>query len=770
MTISEFFIKRPIFAIVLNVLFIVVGLLSYRSLTVREYPEVSTPSLTVRISYPNASPQVIESEVTFLVEDALAEVPNLSLMASSSKEGESEVRLKFKEGTSVNSVLSKVRESLAQIKSDLPKDVQDPKIRQEANETQALIYVSLTSDHLESSDLTHLANLHLKNAFRSLSGVASVDVIGRPYVMEIALDRLKMFSFGVTPKGISKALEDHNVALPSGKLAGEIPVTMDLKAKSDEDFGSIVVKQKDGDVVFLRDVADIRLKDDDSWRIRVNGNPGILLGIKRAGDGNPLEISRDVREILPGLQKNLSEGVYAEIVKDDADFIRASLSSIKNSLIEAVVLVLLIIFLFLRNLRASLIPLVTIPVSVLGTFAILSLFGFSINTITLLALVLAIGLVVDDAIVVLENIFRHVEAGMSPQEAAKKGSKEISFAIVAMTGTLASVYAPIAFMQGAMGQIFVEFAVALAGAVLVSGVVALTLSPMMCSNILRAHNGEVLPSISKFIQRLTDNYKNLLGRVMLYPRWIMGGACLLLALCVVFFKILPGELAPKEDRGVLGVFMEPLTASSKEVMDEYVKKAETLVKDVPEAKQNLTFIGDWGGNVVLPLKSWSDRGRSAGQITEDLREKVRVIPTVSTHVWNWDSGLPGLEGMGEDSDITLYVLTVGTYEELLNRIEKFTKECRDDGVFKSVYHRLKLGEPGYNCVIDRQKMAKADFEPEDISKALEIFLDRAKSTSFYKEGQKYDVRLTGQDSPQDLSEVYVSNKEGARVSLASFAT
>ncbi|MDF3055480.1 MAG: conserved rane protein of unknown function [Gammaproteobacteria bacterium] len=640
MKLPAYFLKHPVIAIILNAMIVIIGLLCFDTLSLREYPEVHFPTVSIITTYPNASAELVESSVTNIIEDQVAGVKGIETITSDSKHGMSFINITFQNGISMDSSLIAIREALGLARPQLPQEVKEPVVqRSTAADGMPFIVLSLTSSSMDFAALTHYANLNLKNALRSIKGISSADVWGQPYTYEVILDPKKMYAFGVNADQVLDALQASNLSLPVGKFQNEVPTTLNAELKNISDYENLVIKEKNFSdpkhkqyPVFLKDVADIALRTDDKqFRVHINGKPGLAIAINRTDDGNPLDVSMLVQKQVAEFKKNLPEGLKLSIISDQADFIRASLSNIKSAIFEAIVFVLLIVFLFLRNIKATLIPLVTIPISLVGSFIFLKIFGFSINLMTLMAMVLAVGLVVDDAIVVLENIQRHIDEGVPVREAARKGSTEIGFAIIAMTFTLASVYAPLAFISGTVGQLFTEFAVALAGSVFISGAVALTLSPLMCAHTLRAHTAKTKPSkkldIDQFLAKTTRAYSHILTRVIQYRK-----SCALIVLgtfSIIFIltQLLPSEMAPKEDRNLIGVYLPPIPGKDIEAMDEKIKMVEKILQPntATEAQTMLAFMGDWGGNVVLPLKPQSERKRSAAEIVDMTLNSIHPV-------------------------------------------------------------------------------------------------------------------------------------------------
>lgn len=771
MKLTTYFIKHPVISIVLNGIIVLLGLLCFFSLPVREYPDINFPKIIVEANYPNASVQLVETAVTNVLEEKLAGVEGIETITSQTSNGSCEITLNFRANLSMDRALMAVQDAIALARALLPKEVREILVeRSQKSEGLHLMTLSLESTSLDFGALTHYANLHLKNALRSIKGVAQVEVWGQPYTYTIALDPKKMVAFGVNADEIFDAIADSQLSYPTGRFRDEIPATLNAGLKTQEDYENLLIKTHRQHPVFLKSVASIKLKaDEKEMRIRINGNPGVALGIMRASDANPLEVSETVQKEVVQLQKNLPPGLILKIFTDQADFIRASLRNIQSSIIEAILLVLAIVFLFLRNGKATLIPLITIPISLLGTLLFLKVFHLSINTMTLLAMVLAVGLVVDDAIVVLENITRHIESGLTPLNAAIKGAKEIGFAIVAMTLTLTSVYAPIAFIPGIIGQIFSEFAVALAGSVLISGIVALTLSPLMCTRLLSKSHQPLWPQVDHFIEHLFKLYEQVLTYVINKRKLALGMVFVSLGLAVLFFRLLPSEIAPKEDRNLIGVFVSGLPDEKVDALENKMESVKSQLKPLPEAKESIAFIQRQGGNFVIPLKPHTQRKRSAQEIVESLQPKMKQIPSTDAHVWSWEYGLPGLEDTLRSSMLSLVISTTDSYEHLFEQAEMLKAYLDKQKLFPSVHHDLQLNPPTYSIDLNAPLLPKLGLTPKQIAKTIEIFFSGDQSLRFQKDGFPYTITLQGTTSPWTLDELYMTNALGHRISLGAIA-
>ncbi|KTD00045.1 multidrug efflux RND transporter permease subunit LpeB [Legionella erythra] len=772
MKLTGYFIKHPVIAIVLNSMIAILGLLCFYNLSVREYPDISFPTITVYASYPNASPDLVETSVTNILEDRLAGIEGLETITSESSAGSSQITLVFRPNTSMDRALSATQDAVGMAKALLPAEVKSPSVeRQRKSNGLPFIGVSLESSVRDFGELTHYANLNLKNVFRSVPGVATVDVWGQPYTYTISLKPEKLFAFGVNTDEVVNALAKSRISLPAGNYRNKIPSTLNSTLNTREDYENLLVKANPKHPVFLGSLADVALQTDNTqMRVRVNGHAGLVLSINRANDANPIEVSREVRKVLQGIQQSLPKDLQAKVIIDQSDFINASLKNIRSAISEAIFLVLIIVFLFLRNLRATIIPLVTIPVSLLGSLLFLKLFGFSINLMTLLAMVLAIGLVVDDAIIVLENIWRHMEEGLSPVDAAIKGAEEIGFAIVAMTFTLASVYLPIAFIQGMLGQLFIEFAVALAGSVFISGLVALTLSPLMCARFLSQDAKNWWPQFDVFLEKLAGHYGHALEFILNRQKLTFAAALISIAACIGFYHLIPHETAPKEDRSLIGIYTPPAAGEDLATLDNKIAKLETKINQLPESTNRLTFIGDWGGSIVLPLKPHSQRQRTASQLVEELRPAFNHYPSIDPHVWSWDTGLPGIDDAGSGTELALVISTPESFRQLFDETEKLKSVLDKTQRFDDVSYELRLDTMGYSIELDYNQLAKLGLTASQVAKTIEVFFSGDKSQTFEKDGVTYNVTIKGREAPWTLNELYLTTNEGKRVSLGAITT
>ncbi|MBY0293669.1 MAG: efflux RND transporter permease subunit [Alphaproteobacteria bacterium] len=764
MLISDTAIKRPVFAVALSLMIIIVGLLSYMNLSLQQYPDVEEQVLNVDTIYSGAASGIIESKVTTVLEDGLSGIPGLDYMESSSKTGHSQISLFFRPGTSLSDAGSDVRERIAQVRDNLPEECKDPKVIKSSAGKDPFMFVTLTSDTHNELELDDYAERNLKGPFESLPGVGGADIYGNAITMQIRLDREKLKAYNLAVTDVLNTLEESSQELPAGSIIKgkrHVNIVAEAGLNTPKEMGELVVSSAQGHITHLKDIAAITLDQDtgeNQWIPRFNKKPVVFIGIKKKAGGNVLSISTAVCDYIEKAKESLPPGMHLNVGYNFSMFIEASIKAVEITIFEAIILVLLIILFFLHSPRAAIIPLLTIPVSLIGSFAFLYAFHCSINTITLLAMVLAIGLVVDDAIVVLENIHRHIEKGLQPLEAAIKGSREVGFAVVAMTLTLASVYAPIAFVQGLTGKLFAEFAVSLAGAVLISGLVALTLSPMMCSKLLRPKDiekqGRISLFIEKFLFSLDRSYQGALERILTFPKLLCGVLIMVFVGGIFLFYKLPSELAPQEDQSIIMAWVQGPEGATIESMFHYTQKLETLLTSVPEHVGLWTATqrsGIFGG---ITLKPWGERSRSQSEIIDELRKKAKDIPGVQVSVFPMKNLLTGGQ-----SGLQMGIKTTGSYANLEKEMDKLVKNLKNSPCFESVSHDLYLGTPQLNVQIDRNKASLLGVKVKDIGRALEVMLSGSRVNTFEKDGRHYDVVVQSQEGHKhnfnDIGNFYV---------------
>ena len=777
MKLSEISIHRPVFATVMSLVVVLVGLVGYSRLTVREYPNIDPPVVTVATTYQGASAPIVETQVTKVLEDSLSGIEGIDYITSISREEQSQISIRFNLERDPDDAAADVRDRVGRGRGRLPDEIEEPVIQKIEADAQPILYIAFHSTKHSALEITDYADRYVKDQLQTLPGVAEVRLFGeREYSMRIWLDPERLAAYNLTPQDVELALRRQNVDVPAGRIESlqrEFTVLSETDLKTPAQFDNLILKDVKGYLVRLSDVGYAELGPLNERRIvRSNGLPAIALGVVKQATANPLDVSNEVAAALPGILASLPDGMKVEVAHDKSIFIRESVKNVYTTIAEAIVLVVLIIFLFLRSVRATLIPLVTIPVSLIGAFALMYLLNFSINTLTLLALVLAIGLVVDDAIVMLENIYRHVEDGDPPVEAALVGSKEIGFAVLAMTLTLAAVYAPIGFMAGTTGRLFTEFAWTLAGAVIVSGFVALTLTPMMCSKLLHRDekHGFFYRIIETGLRGLTSGYRVLI-RTALKVRPLV----LLIGLCVAgssffLFNLLKSELAPTEDQGFLvGVIVAP-EGSTIDYTDTYAKRLETIFSKIPEAERYFVVSGRptvSEGTTFLKLKPWSERNRTQQEIAASITPEMVAIPGVIA----FPSSPPPLGQSSRDKPIRLVIQTSRPYEELQVMVDKMLEKAADNPGLLNADTDLKLNSPQLEVNIDRDKAAAVGVEVDDLGRTLETLLGGRQVTRFKRDGEQYDVVVKIADidrrNPEDLRRIHVRGRGDTMIPLSN---
>ena len=779
MTLPELCIKRPVFATVLSVIVLLVGLISYQRLSVREYPRIDEPVVSVETVYKGASAEVIESQITKVLEDSLAGIEGVELMTSSSRAERSQITVRFRLARDPDSAAADVRDKVARVRGRLPDEVDEPVIAKVEADSFPIIWIALAAPGKSQLEVSDYAARYIRPRLSTLPGAADVRIFGeRRPSMRVWVDRSRLAAFRLTVQDVEDALRRQNVEIPAGRIESdkrEFSVLSLTDLQTPAQFEAIIVREVGGHSVRLRDVARVEIAPLEERVItRYMGGTAVTLGVIKQAVGNPLELSRAVRAEVEDINRTLPD-MKLQVMYDSSLFIDESIRAVFKTIVEAIVLVALVIFLFLRNLRATIIPLVTIPVSLVGAFAFMYAFGFSVNTLTLLAMVLAIGLVVDDAIVVLENIYRNLENGMSRLDAALVGAKEIAFAVVAMTMTLAAVYAPLAFATGRTGRLFIEFALALAGAVLVSGFVALTLSPMMCSQLLRheTKHGAAYNAIEGFFQALTAHYRKALHFALLHRAWVVAAALVVAVASVFLFKSLRSELAPVEDRGVVFSFVVAQEGSTVRHTAENLARIEAFYKEVPEmqrfnASAGFPTVSD--GLAIMRLKPWEERSRKQQAITQELAPKFSQIPGARAFPTN----PPSLGQSPRNRPVEFVIMSSMPYEDLARLVDRFVAEAAKNPGLANLDTDLRLDKPEIKVSVNRDKIVDVGASVDAVGRTLETMLGGRQVTRFKRDGEQYDVIVQVAEgdrrTPGDIADIYVRGRNGEMVQLANLVT
>ncbi|TCO82241.1 multidrug efflux pump [Plasticicumulans lactativorans] len=774
-------IRRPVLATVMSLMIVLIGFIAYTRLAVREYPNIDAPVVSVRTVYKGASAEIVESRVTQVLEDSLAGIEGVKQMKSVSREEVSQITIEFKLERNIDAAANDVRDKVSRVRSQLPDDIDEPVIAKIEADAQAILWLAFSSDQHSALEITDFADRNVKDRLQTLPGVASVIIGGeRRYAMRLWIDRDRLAAYDLTPADIEDALKRQNVEIPAGRIESsqrEFSVLAAADLASPAQFERLILKEANGYPVRLRDVGRAELgAADERNALRFNGRNAIGLGIVKQSSANTLAVAQAVKALLPTIRAGLPEGMRVDIAFDSTVFIEKAIESVYRTMVEAMVLVILVIFVFLRSVRATLIPFVTIPVSLVGACIFLYALGFSINVLTLLGMVLAIGLVVDDAIVVLENIHRHIEEGLTPLRAALQGSAEIAFAVIAMTLTLAAVFTPLAFATGNTGRLFTEFALAVAAAVLVSGFVALTLTPMMCSKILRPHttHGRLFNAVENVIVGMTEGYARLLA-ASLRARWIVFLVFAVTAgACAWLFTQMKSELSPVEDRGfIIGVVVAPEGATLA-YTDGYARQIERFFGGIPEMNNYFSVVapGLERPNPVnsalsfVRLKPWEERTRSQQDIARELAPKMFGLPGVLAFPIN-----PPSLGQSFRNPPVQFVIQANSYPELSRNVDQMLARLRQYPGLANVDSDLRLNKPQLSVQLKRDKIADVQVRVDDIGRALETLLGGRQVTRFKREGRQYDVivQLGASDrvTPADLEAIFVRGEGGRLVQLSN---
>jgi multidrug efflux pump len=777
MQLSEISIRRPVFATVLSLLILLVGFVSFTRLNVREYPKIDNPVVTVETKYTGASSAVVESQVTKVLEDSLSGIEGVDVITSISRQEQSQITINFVLSRDADSAAADVRDKVSRVRQKLPTGIDEPVIAKVEADAFPVIWLSFSADNLNVLQLTDYANRIAKPMMQTAPGASDVRVYGeRKYAMRIWLDPDRLAAYKLTTQDVEDALRRSNVEVPAGRVESkfrEFNVTTSTDLQKPVEFSQVVIKSVNGFQVRIGDVARVEQGPQlERTSTRLNGKDAITLGVIRNATANPLDLSAAVRNMIPKIKENLPPGVEIEVANDNSVFIDRSIKAVYQTIFEAAILVALVIFVFLRTLRASIIPLVTIPVCLIGTFALMAMFGFTINTLTMLALVLAIGLVVDDAIVVLENIYRHIEEGMSPFHAAIKGAKEVGFAVIAMTATLAAVYAPLAFTPGRTGKLFTEFALVLAGSVLVSGFVALTLTPMMCSLMLK-HNhqpGWFDRTMETQLQRLSSSY----GRVLVWTlsrRWLV--VAVMVAAGIGTFTLLKStksELAPLEDRGVILTVINGPDGATMDYTTRYAKAIEGMSSKYTEFDRIFTVVGNptvAQGNVFYRAKPWEERKKTTLEIAREMTPAVSSLPGVTA----FPITPPSLGQAFRERPLNFVILTSDSYQNLSQVVRSFQEELAKNPGIVSVDTDLRLNKPEISMEVDRERAADMGVPVDAIARAVETMMGGRQVTRYKREGDQYDVIVqtapTGRDTPDDIEHIFVRGRNEAMIPLSA---
>ena len=770
MILSDLSIKRPVFATVVSLLLITFGVVCFQMLPVRELPDITPPTVMVYTGYDGASAEVIESKITNVIEDQLGGIEGVRFIESTSRNGTSRINIEFSPDRDMETAANDVREAMSRVIWRLPDEAESPIVWKNDGSGETILNVSLQSDTMSLIELTDYAERTLQDRLSLVDGVSSVDVMGaREYVMRIELDAQAMAARQITTSDVRSALRRDNVELPAGELTDSLrtlPVRVNRDYNTINDFRRLLIRQDGSSKVYLEDIASIRTEAKEIETLaKANGRNVLSLGIVPLSQANPLEVIQNVKDEIEAFTPFLPEGTYMTTTRDSSIYIQSAIDEVYATLAMTIALVILVLYIFLGNVRATLIPAVIVPVSLVSAFIVIHLLGYSINLLTLLALVLAIGLVVDDAIVILENIHQHLERGEPPLVAAWKGAREVSFAVVATTVVLVMTFVPIVFMEGSVGRLFSEYAMTLIGAVVFSSLIALTLSPMMSSQLLKLN---VKPSkasqlIEKAHQWLTDVYRKALLKVLKF-QW--AGLLLLLAslgLTALLYPMIPQTFTPSEDRGEFIVIVKGPEGANYDSMEESMLQLESkLLPHLGEGVLKYLFVRSpgWGGNsgsnsgiLIGTLEDWDDRDVSAAEVMGQVRQLMAGIPNVRA--------IPVMRStIGGRSEAPIqFVLGGGSFDQLVEWADVIAEKARENPGLRDVDIDFNQNQPQLEITIDRERAQELGVSAEEIGATLETMLGGVTDTTFMERGEEYDVFLRAKEeafnSALDLASLYV---------------
>ncbi|OOF43401.1 transporter [Rodentibacter rarus] len=776
MKFTDIFIRRPVLAISISLLIIILGLQAVSKLAVREYPKMTTTVITVTTAYPGADANLIQAFVTSKLEESIAQADNIDYMSSSSAPSASTITVKMKLNTDPAGALADVLAKVNAVRSELPSGIEDPTVASSSGGT-GIMYISFRSNKLDSSQVTDYINRVVKPQFFTIEGVAEVQIFGAAeYAMRIWLDPQKMAAQNLSASQVMSALSANNIQTAAGSDNGyyvSYRNKVETTTKSVEQLGNLIVASNGDDLVRLRDIATVELnKESDNSRATANGGESVVLGINPTSSANPLTVAEKIRPLYASIQKQLPDSMESDILYDRTVAINSSINEVIKTIVEATVIVLVVILMFIGSLRAIIIPVLTIPISLIGVLMMLQSLDFSINLMTLLALILAIGLVVDDAIVVLENVDRHIKEGETPFRAAIIGTREIALPVISMTISLIAVYSPMALMGGITGTLFKEFALTLAGSVFISGIVALTLSPMMTSKLLKS-NAEptwMERKVEHTLSKMNNVYNYMLDIVMQNRKSMVVFAVAIFATLPFLFNSLSSELTPNEDKGAfIAIGSAPSNVNVDYIQDAMTPYMKTVM-DTPEVWFGMSIAGAPSSNQslnIVTLKDWKERSRKQPEIMNELNAKAKSIPEVSVSAFNF----PEIDTGEQGPPVSIVLKTAQDYNALANTAEKFLEAMRTSGKFVYTNLDLKYDTAQMTISVDKEKAGTYGITMQQISNTLGSFLSGATITRVDIDGRAYkvisQVKRDDRLSPESFKNYYLTASNGESVPLSS---
>ncbi len=774
---TDLYIQRPVLASVISLLILLFGMKSIFTLTVRQFPEVKNTVIQVTTAYPGANADLIQGFITTILQKSIASSGGLDYLTATSTQGlstiDAHIRLNFDPDSAFVDVMSKV----AEVEGQLPTESESPVIVKQTGSQISLMYISFASDKMTPNQITDYISRVVQPKLETVAGVANAQILGgNVFAMRVWLNPVRMAALQITPTDVTNALLNNNYQSAAGSTKGEL-IAYNLNAKTntatEKEFQQIVVKERNNTLIRLKDIATVQLGSESyDSNVKFNGKKAVFVGINGSPTANPLTVITEIRNLLPEIQKAFPPSLSMKVVYDATVYIRSSIKEVLKTIVEASIIVIIVIFLFLGSLRSVLIPIVTIPLSLIGVCTFMLFLGYSINLLTLLAMVLAIGMVVDDAIVVVENIYRHIEEGQTPFDAAITGAREIATPVISMTITLAAVYAPIGFMGGLTGALFKEFAFTLASSVIISGIVALTLSPMMCSKLLNANitQNKFVHFIDTQFNNLKDRYQKVLHYTLVNRSMILVLAIVVLASIGYLYTHTQSELAPEEDQSVLFMMGNAPEYANIDYVSSFSQEFNKIFESFPETQDYFVVNGSGPVNALMSgliLKPWDDRTRTQQQLQPLVQQQVAQVAGLQTVVFP----LPSLPTGNSGPPIQFVVTTTSSYELLFQTMQEILKKAKASHRFIYLDSSLKFNKPQLDVDIDRAKAADMGINMAQIGTSLATLLGGNYVNRFNLYGQSYKVipllARNFREYPQQLNNLYINNAKGDMIPLST---
>ena len=772
MNISELSIRRPVLATVLTLIILLFGFIGYSSLGVREYPSVDNPIISVSCSYPGANADVIENQITEPLEQNINGIPGIRSLSSVSSQGSSRITVEFELSVDLETAANDVRDKVSRAQRYLPRDCDPPTVSKADADATPILMVAIGSDKRGLLEISEIADLTVKEQLQTIPDVSSVEIWGeKKYSMRLWLDPIKMSGYGVTPMDVKNAVDRENVELPSGSIEGD---NMELSIRTlglmhtAEEFNSLIIKEDNNRIVRFSDIgrAELEARDLKSY-MKMNGVPTIGVVVIPQPGANHIDIANEVYNRMEMMKKDLPEDVSYQYSFDNTKFIRASINEVKQTVYEAFVLVIIIIFLFLRDWRVTLIPCVVIPVSLIGAFFVMYLAGFSINVLSMLAIVLAVGLVVDDAIVMTENIYIRIERGMEPMEAGIEGSKEIFFAVISTTITLVAVFFPIVFMEGTTGRLFREFSIVVSGCVIISSFAALTFTPMLATKLLvkQEKKNWFYRKTEPFFEGMNKGYAALLDKFLNKRIWAWGVTIVTLILILFLWNTIPSEMAPLEDRSRITVNTKGPEGVTYEYMRDYTEDIYSLADSIMSDAESITArVWSGSGNIQITLKDLKERNYSQMEVAEKLsaavqsKTKARAFVQQQSTFGGRRGGMP-----------IQYVIQATNIEKLQKVLPVFMAKVYENPTFQMADVNLKFSKPEARIAINREKANVMGVSTRDIAQTLQYGLSGQRMGYFYMNGKQYEIlgeiNRQQRNGPIDLKSIYIRSNDGEMIQM-----